>query len=148
MDEKLTLDFSTAELGVEYCEQRIKDNAAFLCRTLLQPIREHFDEPVYIHDGYRSPVHNNSVGGKPTSWHLYTDDHAAVDFHVNGVSLVKVFDWLRLESKLPFDKVILENNGGVPRCIHIQIARNTPPRRQGYIGGTGDSKSYQMVIVE
>lgn len=140
--------FKASELGVEGAELRIVGLAEFLCEDFLEPIRKHFNESVVIHDSYRDPAHNKRVGGKETSFHLYEGDKCAVDFHVNGVDLFIVFEWLRGESKLRFDKIILERNkNGDVACIHLQARKYTTPRLQAYIGGTGDSKSYEEVTV-
>ncbi len=145
----LSQHFTDAELGVVGAEQRIIDNATFLCVNLLEPIRQHFGRPVNIHDGYRNPQHNAAVGGKLASFHLFSLGQAAADFDVGGdtePTYRQVFDWLRLESKLPFDKVILEHNSaGEDATVHIQVDRNNPPRREAYVGGTGDSQQYTLV---
>lgn len=140
--------FSAKELSVEGCELRIQGLAEFLCQDFLDKIREYFNESVIIHDGYRDEAHNKRVGGKPTSYHLFTNDHCAVDFHVQNVDLFLLFEWLRNESKLPFDKIILERNkNGDAACVHLQACKYTKPRLQAFIGGTGDSHSYEEVPV-
>lgn len=144
---KLTEHFLDTELGVAGCDDRLIGNAVYLCQKLLEPIRAHFGQPVHIHDGYRDTEHNLRVGGKPDSWHLYEQGHAAADIDVAGVSLVEVFKWLRLESGLPFDKVILETTNGQPATIHLQIDCLIAPRRLAYEGGTGDSHIYTAVEV-
>ena len=54
-----------------------------------------------------------------------------------------MFDWLRLESGLPFDKVILERNAqGFSATVHIQVDRLNAPRRQAFTGSTGDATDY------
>jgi zinc D-Ala-D-Ala carboxypeptidase len=89
---KLSDNFSDSELGVETAEPRIVENATFLCVTLLEPIRAHYNYPLRVHDGYRDPGHNSRVGGKPTSWHLlFTGSQAAADFDVLNVGLRRVF---------------------------------------------------------
>lgn len=143
---QLSPHFSDKEFGVVGCEQRVIDNATFVCMNLLEPIRTHFNAPINIHDGYRDPGHNTRVGGKPNSFHLYEGGRAAVDFDVSGHSFREVFDWIRLYSKLPFDKVILEINGsGHPANVHLQVDRNNPPRRESFVGGTGNSNQYTLV---
>lgn len=138
--------FFDTELGVAGCEQRIQDNAKYLCNALLEPIRAHFALPVSVHDAYRDPTHNVRVGGKPNSFHLFAGGHSAADFHVVGLTFREVFDWIRLESHLPFDKLILESDShGNPAVIHIQVdCTVTPPRRESFVGGTGDSKQYTL----
>lgn len=143
---QLSPHFSDKELGVIGCEQRLIDNAQFLCMNILEPIRDHFKTSVNVHDGYRDPGHNARVGGKTASFHLFDGGHAAADIDVSGHSYREVFDWLRLTSKLPFDKIILESNAaGIPAAIHIQVDRNGPPRRESFVGGTGNSKHYTLV---
>lgn len=146
---QLSPHFSDKELGVIGAEQRIIDNATFICMTILEPIRQHFGRPVNVHDGYRDPVHNQRVGGKTASFHLFDGGHAAADIDVGGDTMPtyrQVFDWIRLESHLPFDKVILEHNAaGEDAVVHIQVDRFNKPRREAYVGGTGNSQQYTLV---
>lgn len=142
----LTEHFQDYELGVAGNQQLI-DNATFLCANILEAIRTRFG-PVVVHDGYRAPDHNDAVGGKPTSYHLFTDGKSAADFDCPSTGFQAVFDWIRLESGLPFDKVIMESNAaGQPRCIHVQVDKDNPPRREAYVGGTGNSETYTQVAV-
>jgi hypothetical protein len=103
--------------------------------------------PVCVTSGYRDPVHNAKVGGKGKSFHLYEFDRCAADFKVMGIPAQDTFDWLRLESGLPFDKVILEYHEGEPRIIHIQAYAQGEPRRLAYIGETGAGRMYTPVEV-
>lgn len=145
--QNLTEHFTDEELGVADCEQRLVNNASFLCQQLLEPIRNRWNHPVRVHDGYRDPGHNARVGGKQTSFHLFDNGKAAVDFDVVGVDLRETFDWIRLQSGLPFDKVILEFSGGHPACVHLQVDSQNKPRRQAFTGETGDGKNYVQVQV-
>ena len=73
-----------------------------------------------VHDGYRDAAHNQRVGGAADSQHLYLGLNSAADFDALPNSFYEVFDWIRLQSELPFDQVILERNkAGQPRCLHI-----------------------------
>ncbi len=138
----LTDHFTDAELGVAGCDEQLLENARYLCSQILEPIRAHFG-PVRVHDGYRDPGHNTRVGGKPDSFHLFEWGRAAADVDAPHVGLADLFDWLRLESKLPFDKVILESNSqGVPAAVHIQVDRSNTPRRLAYTGHTGNGTTY------
>lgn len=137
----LTEHFTDAELGVVGCDEQIVENARFICTEILEPIRARFGA-VRVHDGYRDPGHNARVGGKQTSFHLFEWGRAAVDIDAHG-AVVALFDWIRLESKLPFDKVIMESNAqGVPTTVHIQVDRLGAARRQAYTGHTGDGQTY------
>lgn len=146
---QLSAHFSDAELGVVGAEKRVIENAIYLCTQLLEPIRDHFGRPVNIHDGYRNVDHNRAVGGKIASFHLYHGGQAAADLDVGGDTLPtyrQVFDWIRLQSHLPFDKVILEmNSAGEDACVHIQVDRGSEPRREAFVGGTGAGNQYMLV---
>jgi hypothetical protein len=144
---RLTEHFTARELRVPDAPARIKANARALCAQILEPIRAHFGRPLVITSGYRSPERNRAAGGKRRSFHRYEGGHAAADFKIPGVPITEVFDWLRLESGLPFDKAILESSGGVPVVIHVQIDRDRIPRRLAYTGATGDATRYQPVEV-
>jgi hypothetical protein len=156
---KLTEHFSEAELDVEHAPEEVKGAARVLCHELLEPIRAQFGE-IGVTSGYRPPEHNAQVGGKRASFHLYIGGKAAADFKplVPGVSKQECFDWIRLKSGLKFDKVILEYPPGSfpdgvlaagvkPRCIHIQLHINMPPRRLAFVGETGASQIYLPVAV-
>lgn len=124
-------------------------NARFLCDRILEPLRNHFGKPVHIHCAWRPPSHNAAVGGKATSFHLFLDGKAAVDIHLEDVDLQETFDWLRLESGLPFDKVILEKSPtGLFACVHIQVDSENEPRRMAFIGYTGACEHYQPMEVK
>ena len=116
--------------------------------TNLEVIRLQVNCPIHIHSGYRTEEQNQSVGGVPTSYHLFTEDHCACDFTVECCALQAVFDWLRFSSKIPFDEVILERKKGGGEfdeggCIHLQF--NDHPRRLAYIGQTHGTGEYLRV---
>lgn len=145
---KLTDNFSEDELNVQYAVPAIKGVARILCCEILEPTREHFNAPVLVTSGYRPPDRNAAVGGKPDSYHLYQDGRGAADFKVKDVPVTEVFRWLIRESKLPFDKCILEHDeSGEPRIVHVQINVNASPRRLAYIGNIGAGTIYTPVEV-
>lgn len=145
---QLTEHFSDAELGVAGCDERLQGNARFLCTEILETVRDHFG-PILVHDGYRDPAHNQRVGGKPTSFHLYENGRAAADIGAALASCGDVFDWIREKSGLPFDKVILEfSPDGAAACVHVQVDVLNAPRRNAYIGPTGAGTDYEPVPVD
>lgn len=144
---RLSPHFTEAELGVEAASERVKENARYLCREILERVRDKYGRPVFVTSGYRDPLRNHAAGGKASSYHLYEMDRCAADFKVLGVDAAETFDWLRLESGLPFDKVILEYQDGEPCIIHVQATARTRPRRLAYIGETGAGTDYRPVEV-
>lgn len=90
-----------------------------LCQTLLEPIRDHFKQPVWIHSAYRCPALNAAVGGSKTSQHPKFE---AADFHVGDVPFEDVWNWIWKDSKLPFGQAILEGwSAGHPSWIHLSL---------------------------
>lgn len=144
---QLTDHFSEAELGVEGAEERIHCNAQYLCQNVLEKIRAQYSLPLHVTSGYRPELKNKAVNGVSDSEHLYEDDHAAADFVIPGVKLQRVFDWIRLLSKLPFRQVILEYQNGEPACIHISARSGGNDKRQALIGKTHNAGAYTAAEV-
>ena len=59
---------------------------------VLQSIRDHFDAPVRINSGYRTPQYNTKVGGVDQSQHCYG---TAADIAVKGVGVDTVAAYAR-----------------------------------------------------
>ncbi len=119
--------------------------ASEFCERILEPIRDRFG-PVRITSGYRCPELNSLVHGVADSDHQWTEERVAVDFQTPEAKLDEVFDWIRLESGLPFDQIIREHGSGSGGdCIHISY--RLIPRHIALIGGTHNSEPYQKVEV-
>ena len=90
-------------------------NLKLLCEKVLQPIRDHFDKPIIISSGYRSPTLNRAIGGSPTSQHCYGQ---AADFEIPGIDNYTLAKWI--EANLNYDQLILEfYTGGNSGWIHV-----------------------------
>lgn len=145
---QLTTHFADTELGVAGCSPELIANATFLCQKLLEPIRAHFG-PVHVHDGYRDPAHNARVGGVPTSYHLFNCGESAADIDVLPTTNQDLFDWIRLESGLPFDQAIIETNpDGSAGTVHVQINSMANSRRMALVGETAGQSGYTEVEVK
>ena len=115
------------------------------CTEILEPIRERFGS-VVITSGYRCPALNVLVHGVSSSDHQWTTERIAADFFTPQAVLQQVFDWIRLESKLPFDQVIREHSSGRGGdCIHISYRAD--PRRMAMVGATHNQSGYERVDV-
>lgn len=101
-------------------EFQCKDGNEYLliCKelvTVLETIREHFNAPVKINSGYRTPSWNARVNGAPNSMHC---NGMAADIVVKGHSSQEV---AKYASELMDD---LESKGGVIRYknfTHIDV---------------------------
>lgn len=96
-------------------------NGYALAACLLEPIRVHYDKPLIIHSGYRSPALNEAIGGSKSSQHMLFQ---AADFHVSGVDLEDVFNWIWKQSNLHWGQLILEGwSVGKPTWIHLSLGK-------------------------
>jgi zinc D-Ala-D-Ala carboxypeptidase len=149
VSEHLTENFTESEMNVDAAPQQVKNNAKTLCEVLLEPIRQRWGK-LRITSADRCESHNHEIGGEPKSYHLYHDGQCAADFIPLEASITQVFTWICMESNLPFDKVILEYEGEMPACIHVQYDCCAAPRRQGLVGmthGEFHGRKYTQVIV-
>ena len=100
-------------------------NLQTVARKICQPIRNHFDRPVYITSGYRSETLNKSIGGSSTSQHVFGQ---AADMEIPGISNYDMAIWIR--DNLDFDQLILENytegvpNSGWVHCSYVNSNKN------------------------
>ncbi len=94
---------------------------------LLQVVRERWGR-IRVSSGFRGPTVNAAVGGSKNSQHMKGE---AVDFIPLDASLPAVFDWIRLDSQLPYGQVILESMGTAdPSWIHLSLGEPWRPRNQ------------------
>lgn len=147
-DHKLSPNFTFAEMtrtGQTALQDKNRQEAEAvlpaleaLCKTLLQPVRDHFGV-VKVHSCFRGPAVNAAVGGSKTSQHMVGQ---AVDFSVPGKTLEEVFSWIVKESGLKFGQAILEGREpGKPTWIHLSLGE--PFRKTNNQQAlTFDGKSY------
>lgn len=76
-----------------------------LCENVLEIVRVHFDRPIHISSGYRSPALNAAIGGASSSQHCLGE---AADITVPGVDNLRLAKWIR--DNTPFDQVIMEGS--------------------------------------
>jgi hypothetical protein len=102
------------------------DNLRLLATSLLEPIRNHLEGPLAITSGLRSLELNSALGGSATSQHLHGEAADIVIPNQPKNAIWNLFQWLRLESKLPFCQLIIyRSESGVSFWkgnIHISIA--------------------------
>lgn len=103
-----------------------QNNLVYLAQKVLQPIRDHFAEPVIVSSGYRSPALNKAVKGSASSFHCFG---CAADWDFRDHSkhtLVQAIYYIH--ENLPFTELIAEH---FPHgWIHIAIAKGRENERQ------------------
>ena len=110
---KLTVNFSLNELTKSQTAERKgidntpsgdhQDNLKKLCESVLQPVRDHFEQVVSVSSGYRSPELCTAIGSKTTSQHARGE---AADFEIFGVSNKELADWIHYNTN--YDQLLLE----------------------------------------
>lgn len=97
-------------------------NLAYLCATILQPLRTFLGEPVTITSGFRSASLNRHVGGDPNSRHL---QGFAADIRIKSETHArKMFYFLKTIPHI--DSCLIERSGSA-KWLHVQTSYN--PRR-------------------
>ena len=87
----MTENFSREEFRSKdgaYFPKHVQDNLQILAEQL-EVLREHFQKPIQINSGYRSPEHNAKIGGEKNSQHLLGK---AADIVIDGISPEEVAD--------------------------------------------------------
>lgn len=101
-------------------EQAIS-NLKLLCEQVLEPLRVHFNCPIIIGSGYRSPALNKAVGGVKNSQHMTGE---AADIHLpDNATGRKWFLWMM--DNLKFDQLIMEKStpSSTRYWIHVSFSR-------------------------
>ncbi len=106
------------------------ENMKKLANNIFQPIREHFDVPIFISSGYRSKELNTRVGGSTTSQHSSGE---AIDIDMDssssGVTNKEVFDFIK--DNLDFDQLIWEfGSKKNPDWVHVSYESTGKQRKQ------------------
>jgi hypothetical protein len=127
-------------------DESIVDAYVQLCVMILEPLRAWAGEAFFVTSGYRSIEANARIGGVKDSQHVATAKFCACDgfFESHRASMQGPFDWLRLDSGLPFDQLILEH-GKLGDVIHVSWS--IEPRRQALEGATFNQSAYETRYV-
>ena len=110
---QLTTNFSLAELTSSQVASRNGlnnnptagqiENLKKLCESILQPIRNHYDAPVIVSSGFRSPELCIRIGSSIDSQHA---KEQAADIQVVGIDNKALAKYIK--ENLDFDQLILE----------------------------------------
>ena len=135
---KITEHFSLEEfersetamrLGIDNTvPNRLLPNIQALCENVLEPLRQQFDEPVYISSGYRCPRLNKAVNGAKKSQHM--KGQAADIYSRQGAKRLREW-YLWMVDNLSFDQLIWETrDGGRRKWIHVSYVSKEQNRQQ------------------
>lgn len=103
-------------------------NMKKLAINVFQPIREHFNSPIYISSGYRSSSLNKAIKGSSSSQHCSGE---AMDIDMDGttISNAQIFNWIK--NNLVFDQMIWEfGTDANPDWVHVSYESTGKQRKQ------------------
>lgn len=109
---------------------------------IMEPARAHAKCPIYILSDNRSERENVAAGGQSTSEHKWTKDFCALDFVPRNGRTRALFDWMRLNPRLPFHQLILEHGMTGSSIIHVSLNRLLPGVRSVLEGATHNAEPY------
>ena len=132
---KISKNFTLEEFSRSETAQRLKiDNApgseqiinlCALVHHVLQPLRDHYGQPVKISSGFRCPALNKAVGGVTNSQHMRGQ---AADIKITGVAPTQIADYIA--NHLTYDQVIL-----YPTFVHVSYSIQANRRHRLRSGG-------------
>lgn len=105
-------------------------NFKLLAENIFEPIRNHFEKPIFISSGYRSAALNKAIGGAASSQHC-TGEAIDIDMdgHAGGVTNKMVFDYIK--DNLNFDQLIWEfGTDANPDWVHVSYESTGRQRKQ------------------
>ena len=117
--------------GANEYGNEILENIRSLCKTILEPLRQHAGIPIQLNSGYRCPALNRAVSGSSQSQHLKGE---AADIRVPDPQTGEAwFRWMR--DHLPFDQLIKERSSRTSPSFWIHVShRRTGSNRRQVIG--------------
>lgn len=118
---KITKNFSKSEFdskdGAEMPDNILVNVVKLACN--LQRLRDSFDAPIRINSGYRSPSHNQNVGGAANSQHVFG---RAADIVVSGAKPIDVAN--RIEELIRKGDMLQGGIGIYDTFVHYDIRGN------------------------
>jgi hypothetical protein len=127
---ELTYSDTAVRLGLKNePTDEILRNLQKVCQFILEPIRNHFENPVVITSGFRSPELCLAVGSTIKSSHTRGE---AVDMEIFGIANREVAEWV--VRNLDFDQVILEfYEEGIPNSGWVHVSYCEGSNRKQYL---------------
>jgi hypothetical protein len=109
-------------------------NLEALCGDILEPIRTHFgNKYVEVHSGFRCKKLNKAIGGSGRSQHRFGQ---AADIKIPPQTITEIFEWVVLDSGLPYDQIIWEFD----KWIHISHKRVGTNRNKNTLATKDENK--------
>lgn len=115
-------------------------NLKALCINVFDPLRKHFNRPIGISSGYRSPKLNKVIKGASTTSQHCNGEAIDIDGDIfDNITNKEIFFYIK--NNLNFDQLIYEypDSTGEPAWVHVSYNK-TENRKQLLIAYKKDGK--------
>lgn len=121
--KEATLSTTAKRLGIDNTPNAEEmSNMRHVAENVFQPVREHFDTPIYVSSFYRSEALNKAIKGSPSSTHVKGE---AMDLDAdvyNKVTNAEIFHYIK--DNLEFDQLIWEfGTDQNPDWVHVSLSK-------------------------
>jgi zinc D-Ala-D-Ala carboxypeptidase len=140
MDQRISEHISYKEATFSHTARKNKiDNSPnaeqlsamkLVAEKVFEPLRKHFNKPLYITSFFRSLSLNNKLKGSKTSQHL-SGEAIDIDGDLSNISNNDIFNWIK--NNLEFDQLIIEDvdEKGNADWVHVSYSK-TKNRKEVY----------------
>jgi hypothetical protein len=121
--KEATLSTTAKRLGIDNTPNAEEmSNMRHVAENVFQPVREHFDTPIYVSSFYRSEALNKAIKGSSSSTHVKGE---AMDLDAdvyNKVTNAEIFHYIK--DNLEFDQLIWEfGTDQNPDWVHVSLSK-------------------------
>lgn len=121
--KEATLSTTAKRLGIDNTPNAEQfSNMVHVAENVFQPVREHFDTPIYVSSFYRSEALNKAINGSSSSTHMKGE---AMDLDAdvyNKVTNAEIFHYIK--DNLEFDQLIWEfGTNQNPDWVHVSLSK-------------------------
>ena len=97
-------------------------NMVYVAQNVFQPVRKHFDVPIYVSSFFRSEALNTAIRGSSSSTHM-KGEAMDLDADVFGkVTNAQIFHYIK--DNLEFDQLIWEfGTDQEPAWVHVSLSK-------------------------
>lgn len=147
---EMTKSDTAIRLGIDNnpCDEHL-GNLILWAENIFQPIRNHFQEPIFVSSGYRSPELNKAISGSSATSQHSKGQAGDIDMDNKGGTVTNrdVFDFIL--DHLDFDQLILEfpDEDENPAWVHVSYDSHELNRQEVLVAvkENGKTKYYPYV---
>lgn len=121
--KEATFSTTAKRLGIDNTpDSEQMSNMRHVAENIFQPVREHFDTPIYVSSFFRSEALNTAIRGSVSSTHM-KGEAMDLDADVYGkITNADIFNYIK--DNLEFDQLIWEfGTKENPAWVHVSLSK-------------------------